>query len=248
MKLIYTTIIMSVLFSCGMKEENTMLQSEVDSLRAELNISNQAINVLDQVGMLMDTIDKARDVIYLDVETGIEYEDFVDRMEQISDYVRESEEKLKSLEIALEQSKGQSNRYYAAIRRLKEEIEQKNAEIMQLESTLAELKLENTELITTIDLQNARLTEKEMEIMAKTEELELLETRIVQMRQESRMSEAEIFYSRGQAWEVAADRTFLSRRKKQDALNKALKSYKQALSLGMDSATVRISAIEEALN
>jgi hypothetical protein len=107
------------------------------------------------------------------------------------------------------------------------------------------LKNENQNLITTVGLQEAELTDKEAQIVAKQQELALIEARIQEMMVQSKMSEADSYFARAQAIEEAANRTKLAPRKKKDTYKEAIELYKKALSLGKQEAQAKIAALEK---
>ncbi|MEJ0057994.1 MAG: hypothetical protein WDN75_21510 [Bacteroidota bacterium] len=62
----------------------------------------------------------------------------------------------------------------------------------------------------TIDLQEAELNDKSAQIEAKTQELALIEAKIQELMIQSKMSESDSYFARGQAVEEAANRTKLA--------------------------------------
>ncbi len=91
---------------------------------------------------------------------------------------------------------------------------------------------ENQNLITTVGMQEAELTDKQSQIETKTQELALIEARVQELMIQGKMSEADAYYARAQAVEEAANRTKLAPRKKKETLREAVELYKKALSLG----------------
>jgi hypothetical protein len=106
---------------------------------------------------------------------------------------------------------------------------------------------ENQNLIQTVDLQESLLVDKEMQIIEKNQELALIEARIQELMIQSKMTEAEAYYARGEAVEEAARRTKLAPKKKKETLREALELYKKSLSLGNDQAQAKVDALEERL-
>ena len=114
-----------------------------------------------------------------------------------------------------------------------------------MQARVEELKSENQNLITTVGLQEAELNDKEAQIMAKTQELAIIEAKIQEMWVQSKMSEADSYFARAQAVEEAANRTKLAPRKKKDTLKEALELYKKSLSLGKTEAQAKIDELEK---
>jgi len=129
------------------------------------------------------------------------------------------------------------------VKKLKSDLEEKGKELAALQSSVEELKSTNQNLITTVGLQEAELTDKESQIQTKTQELSLIEAKVQEIMVQSKMSEGDSYYARAQAVEEAANRTKLAPRKKKETFKEALELYKKALSLGNDKAQRKIDAL-----
>jgi len=66
--------------ACVSKEEKEKLEMENEELRAELNRAQMAVATLEEVGSLIDSIDEARDALKLELESGTDYDDYLERM------------------------------------------------------------------------------------------------------------------------------------------------------------------------
>jgi len=245
-KLLIVLSIGLVMMSCGGESEK--LKSQVDSLKAELQTSQQFANTLQEVGTLMDSIDASRQLLRVNMVEGTTYADYTSRMKDINNYVKDTQNKIEDLEKSLKKSKGNANAYAATIKKLKADLEDRNKEIATLQANVEELKNTNQNLITTVGLQEAELTDKESQIEAKTQELALIEARIQELMVQSKMSEADSYFARAQAVEEAANRTKLAPRKKKDTLKEALELYKKAQSLGNDKAQAKIDELTKRVN
>ena len=240
-KLLIVLSIGALMMSCGGESEK--LKSQVDSLKAELQTSQQFVNTLQEVGTLMDSIDASRQMLRVNMVEGTTYADYTSRMKDINNYVKDTQNKIEDLEKSLKKSKGNANAYAATIKKLKADLEDRNKEIANLQANVEELKNTNQNLITTVGLQEAELTDKEGQIETKTQELALIEARIQELMVQSKMSEADSYFARAQAVEEAANRTKLAPRKKKDTLKEALELYKKAQSLGNDKAQAKIDEL-----
>ena len=240
-KLLIVLSIGALMMSCGGESEK--LKSQVDSLKAELQTSQQFANTLQEVGTLMDSIDASRQLLRVNMVEGTTYADYTSRMKDINNYVKDTQNKIEDLEKSLKKSKGNANAYAATIKKLKADLEDRNKEIATLQANVEELKNTNQNLITTVGLQEAELTDKEGQIETKTQELALIEARIQELMVQSKMSEADSYFARAQAVEEAANRTKLAPRKKKDTLKEALELYKKAQSLGNDKAQAKIDEL-----
>lgn len=228
---------------CDSKEKAT-LQSKVDSLTVELEASQKMARALEEVGALMDSIDASRQMLKVNMVEGTTYDDYVARMSDLNEYVKESQAKLGVLESELKKSNARSASYAATVRKLKKELEEKAQEIIALNEQIEKFKSENTNLSETVTLQQAMLEDKEAQILAKQQELALIEARIQELLIQSKMSEADAYFARAQAVEEAASRTKLAPRKKKETLREALELYKKSLSLGKNEAQAKIDELE----
>jgi chromosome segregation ATPase len=242
-KLLFVLSVMIGLIGCG--GENKKLQSQVDSLKSELQTSQQFSKTLQDVGVLMDSIDANRQLLRVNMVEGTTYADYTSRMKDINNYVKDTQNKIDDLEKELKKSKGNTNFYVSTIKKLKADLEDKSKEITALQAKVEGLSSENKNLITTTQLQEAELSDKEAQIQAKTQELSLIEAKIEGLMVQSKMSEADSYFARGQAIEEAANRTKLAPRKKKNTLKEALELYKKAQSLGNDKAQAKIDELSK---
>lgn len=229
---------------CG-GAENTKLQSQVDSLKFELQTTQELAQTLTDVGVLMDSIDASRQLLRVNMVEGTTYDDYSSRMKDINNYVKDTQSKIEDLEKALKKSKGSSNAFSATIKKLKADLEERSKEITNLQGQVEQLSNENRNLITTTELQEAELSDKEAQIEAKGQELALIEARVQEIMIQSKMSEADSYYARGEAVEEAANRTKLAPKKKRETLKEALELYKKAQSLGNANAQAKIVLLEK---
>lgn len=236
-----------VFMGCGGGEKEK-LQMAVDSLTQQLEASKQVANTLQEVGVMMDSIDANRQLLRVNMIEGTTYSDYTARMKDINEYVKESQEKIEALERALKKSRGTSNVFSATIKKLKADLDARNKEILALQEQVDKYRNENQNLIQTVSLQEAELGDKEAKIIEKEQELALIEARIQELMIQSKMSEGDSYYARGEAIEEAANRTKLAPRKKKETYREAIEMYKKALSLGVSKAQAKISELEEKVN
>ena len=234
------------LVSCG-KEEKQKMQSQLDSLKSELETSQKLAKTLGEVGVLMDSIDANRQVLRMNMMEGTTFDNYTNRMEDLNKYVKDTEKKINDLEKELKKSKGNTNYFSVLVKNLKAEIEKKNQEIAMLQDMVSKYQTENENLVKVNEMQDAEIVSQEEELNAKQQELSLIEARIQELMIQSKVSEAEQFYSRGLAVEAAANRIKLAPKRKKATLQEALDYYKKSLSLGHEPAKAKIEAIEKAL-
>lgn len=243
-KLVFALPVIAFLAGCDTKEKEK-LQTQVDSLRIELQTSQKMAETLTEVGVLMDSIDASRQLLRVNMVEGTTYDDYSSRMKDINSYVKDTQRKIDDLEKSLSSSKANSRAYAKTIKKLKEDLQNKEKEIADLQSQVEKYRNENQNLITTVDMQNAELIDKQTEIETKTQELALIEARVQELMIQSKMSEADAYFARAQAVEEAANRTKLAPRKKKETFKEAIELYKKSLSLGKSEAQAKIDELEK---
>ncbi|NJN24825.1 MAG: hypothetical protein HC819_01950 [Cyclobacteriaceae bacterium] len=234
-----------VAFSCVSKKENDQVVMENEELKAELARAQLAVSTLEEVGTLMDSIDKARNALKLELEAGTNYDDYLQRMNDINNYVSDTEAKIASLEQELNKSSSNNQSYIKTINKLKADLADKSNELTELQTTVENYKQENTDLLNTVDLKTTQIADLESNIAMKMEELNLIENRIQELMKKSQMSEADANYALGEALEEAAKRTKLAPKKKKETLQEALDYYQKSLDLGRQDAQAKIDELKE---
>lgn len=237
----------SLLTGCVRKSESDKLQSELDSLRNELQTSQEMARTLNEVGVLMDSIDVSRQALRLNMVEGTTYDVYVNRLEGLNTYVRETQNKINDLEKALKKSKSSANAFAQTIKKLKADIEKKDREISELTATLEKVRNENDNLVRVTELQELDLLDKQSQIEARRQELAMLEKRIEKLLQDSQVSEADGFYARAKSVEETANRTKLAPKKKKASLQEALELYKKSSSLGNPKAKADVDRLTKEL-
>jgi chromosome segregation ATPase len=235
-----------ILTNCGKEAENK-LQTQVDSLKNELETSQRLAKTLTEVGVLMDSIDANRQVLRMNMMEGTTFDNYTNRMEDLNKYVKDTEKKISDLEKELKKSKANTNYFATLVKNLKAEIEKKNLEIALLSDMVEKYQADNENLVKVNEMQEAELISQEEALAAKQQELALIEARIQELMIQSKVSEAEQWYARGMAVEQAAAKIKLAPRKRKDTLKEALDYYKKSLSLGHEPAKAKIDFLEKEL-
>ena len=235
----------AVLMSCTPKADNSDLQSKVDSLEYELQTAQHAVTALQEIGELMDSVDAARNELSVDMEVGSDYDDYKTRMKNIQSYIHQMEQKLDILQAELENSSTSRRAYTNTIQKLRKELKVKSDQLKTLQAQVDNYKTENQDLITTLDLKSAELEKKEQEITKRKEELAMIEARIEELRNTSKMTEADAYYARAEAMEEVANRTKLAPKKKKQSYREALDLYQESLVLGRADAQDKIDALSK---
>lgn len=245
-KLLYAMPLVALLCSCD-KQEKEALQKQVDSLNLELERSHQMSEALTEVGTLMDSIDASRQLLRVNMVEGTTYDDYASRMKDLNSYIKETQKKIEGLEKSLKTSKANANAFSRTVKKLKADLEAKTQEIAMLQEQVEKYRNENENLINTVGLQEAEIADKQAQIDTKSQELALIEARVQEIMIQSKVSEADAYFTRAAAVEEAANRTKLAPRKKKETLKEAVELYKKALSLGKNEAQAKITELEKRL-
>jgi len=242
-KYILGVVIMVFLFSCDTKEK-AALQNKVDSLSVQLNASKQAEAELNEVGVLIDSIDASRKALQLRMIEGSSYADYVSRLKAINVYVKETETKLSALENSTNKSSKASK---ASIRRLKADLAKRSEEIVDLQLQIVKLRDENLVLWTKVNRKDSLLSMNDQVIKMNESDIASLEKLVDDTQIENRIQVANLYFKQAQALELAADRTQFAPRKRKEARREALELYRLSFSLGNLDAEKKIDALEKKL-
>lgn len=235
---------MVALFSCDTKEKEA-LQSKVDSLNTQLFASKQLEANMNEVGILIDSIDASRKALQLKMIEGSSYADYVGHLREINTYVQQTEAKLAALE---KSSKKSSKASAASIRRLKADLAKRSEEIVALQLQLAEARNDNMALWVRLNEKDSILWMKDQIIKLNENEIVSLEKLMNETQEENKVTVANLYYSQASALETVANRTQFAPSKKKAARREALELYKLSLSLGKIEAQVRIIELEKQLS
>lgn len=229
-------------FNPGEKEK---LRSQVDSLQNELVNNQQMASTLEEVGVLIDSIDANRKILRTSMLEGTSYDEYVKRMEDINSHIKTTQGKIEELENAVKSSKSTSHTYAAAIKKMKSELNARNEELLALQTQVDQYRNENDNLVHTVELQKTEIAAKLEEIQNKQSEVASLEQHVTELLDQSKIDEAEAYFLRAQAVEEAANRTRFAPRKKKETREEALELYRLAAFYGKDEAQPKIAELEE---
>jgi chromosome segregation ATPase len=245
MKKLFGVIVVVVALSGCNKQKEVALQKEVDSLRVEVSVNRQMAETLQEVGLMIDSIDANRHSLTTDLVEGTSYSDYSNRMRDINSYVASTQSKIDELETALKKSKGSASNFASMVKKLKKDLEIKTAELAALTQTVNKYRAENDTLIATVDLQTAEINDKEEQLVAKQDQVTKLEDQVKQISDKAKVDMADAYYQRALALEEAAKRTHFAPKKKKNTQKEALELYKLAASEGKIEANDRIAKLEK---
>lgn len=246
-------LIVLTLLNCSNEKEvliseKTDLIAKVDSLSLELQSAQKASATLVQAMSLMDSIDMGRKLLRVTLENSDSQQDFIEHLNELKSYVTQTTQQIATLEKAVKDSKATQNSYAISLKKLKAELELQKTDIATLEAKLNNEKDNNQKLLALNNIQSETILNQDEMIEAKTMELELLDQQIAAMKSAFQISEADSYFTRGEAYALAAQRTKLAPNKKKSTYKQALENYQKALELGREDAKPKIDLIAKKLH
>jgi proline dehydrogenase len=233
--------VVGMLFSCRDEEKERALQTQVDSLQTELKASQETAQTLQEVGVLIDSIDASRQLLRTDMVEGTSYKDYKNRLQDISAYVKQTQSKLSELE----KSAKNSRIYAGTIKKLKADLEARTMQIAALEEEVQKIRTENQSLAKNVSERDSMISINTETIRVREENIAAMEARVQEMNIKSQKDQADAYFAQALALEKAADRTKFAPRKKKETKREALELYKMALSLGKTEAETKIAELEK---
>jgi chromosome segregation ATPase len=234
----------ALLFSCDTKEKEH-LQSKVDSLNNALVESKKTEVTMNEVGVMLDSIDANRNVLRSKIVEGISYADYISRLQEINKHLKRSQEKLASLEKELKSSRSGSS---ATIHRLKSDLEARSKEIVSLQMDIITMRDQNKVLQAQLHQKDSILLGRDEEVKMKSASVATLESLVKDINDQNRIKVAGLYYAQAQALETAANRTKFAPRKKKETRKEALELYRLSFSMGNTEAEARIKELEKKLS
>jgi hypothetical protein len=243
-KYMFGFAIVAILFGCDTKEKEA-LKSKVDSLNTQLMASKRVEESMNEVGILIDSIEASRNKLHVNMIEGSSYADYVSRLKDINTYVRRTEAKLDSI---VKTSKSSSAANKRAIRGYKADLAKQSAQILDLQLRLAQEQDQGMKLWAKINEKDSLLSMKDQVIKMKESDFASLEKLFNDTQSENKKVVSNLYYAQAQALETAANRTQFKPRKKKETRREALELYKLSLSLGNIEAQKKIDELEKKLN
>lgn len=231
-------------FSCE-PNKTAELQQKVDSLNVQLTASREVEKNMNEVGMLIDSIDASRNALRVKMVEGSSYSDYVTRLQELNTYVKRTEAKLDALENS---AKASSKTSASAIRRLKADLKKTSKELVDIQLQLVSVRDENLRLWTSINQKDSLLSTKDQVLKMKDTDIASLEKLVNDTNDENKITVANLYYEQARALESAANRTQFAPRKKKETRREALELYKLSLSLGKMEAQSKIDELEKELS
>lgn len=231
----YYLLFLCFLFASCDSAKLKKLEAENDSLKHELKSGGQVVKALVSVNTLLDSIDATRNLMRMNQADGMEKKGYDQRMVELKDYIKQTEEKLGELEASMIETNVNSDSYIIIISALKDELRIRNEELGLIE--------ENSELNNEVMLKGVQLEDVEARLDVKKTELKLLELQIKELIKRMGISEAEGLFAQAGAMEEAARRTKLAPFKRKQTYREALALYEKSLAKGKKEAKAKIDEL-----
>lgn len=244
-KLILGLSLGGMLWGCDTKEKN-QLRAEVDSLRTELQTSQQMAQTLQDIGVLIDSIDVNRQLLRTDVVEGTNYANYTSRLQGINDHIKQTQSKLDELEKSLKSSRASASGYAGTIKRLKADLEERSQQLVALQAEVEKVRGENQMLAQSNTEKDSLLNDRTATIQLREQDIAALETHVEEINTQAKQTQADLYFQQALALETAAQRTKFAPRKKKETQREALELYKISLSLGKSEAQQKIDELEKA--
>jgi hypothetical protein len=242
-KIIFGLPLIAFFFSCENKEK-IRLQSQVDSLRTELQVSQQTNKELEEVGVLIDSIDASRQLLRADVVEGTSYKDYKNRLVSINNHIKETQSKIAELEKTVKKN----NASLSTIKRLRADLELRTQQIAALQAEVEKMRGENVTLSRNLTQRDSVLAVNAETIKLREQDIASLETKVEETNTQARTTQADLYFQQAQALETAAARTRFAPRKKKETQREALELYKMSHSLGKEEAQAKIAELEKEIS
>jgi chromosome segregation ATPase len=239
-KILVGLSLVAVFWSCD-KKEKEQLQSQVDSLKTELQVSQQTNREFEEIGTLIDSIDASRQLLRADVVEGTTYKDYKNRLQNINQHIKETQSRIAELE----KTAKRTNAAYGTIKRLKADLELRSQEIAALQQEVEKFRGENATLSKTVTQRDSVLAVNSETIKLREQDIVNLETKVQEVNTASRASQADLYFNQAKALETAAQRTKFAPKKKKETIREALELYKLSLSFGKQEAQQKIDELEK---
>lgn len=233
-----------LLVSCDNKEK-ARLEAQNDSLRTELQTSQQLASTLNEVGSLLDSIDANRQMLRTDVVEGTTYTDYAARLRSLNSYIRETKTRINELEQTAQKSKSSSASYASTIKKLRMDLESRTQQIAALEEEVNKMRTENASLAMTVNQRDSVLAQNTEIIKMREQDIVSLEKNVEDINMQAKLNQADAYFAQALALETAAQRTKFAPRKKKETQREALELYKLAFSLGKEEAQPKIEELEK---
>jgi chromosome segregation ATPase len=231
------------LFSACEKKTVEISQKTLDSLRNELAINREMNKTLEEIGVLIDSIDANRKLIRTRALEASSYESYVQRMQNINDYVKKTEARMAALQRTARKSNDGALK--AAIKQLERDLDMRNNELAAIKEQLGFFQKENEGLVKMVAQQHEEINKTQTDLKSAETKTVQLEDQVSKLMTQAKVDQGEALFARAQEVEETARRTHFAPKKKRNTKQKAVELYKMALAFGKTEAQDRIAALEK---
>jgi hypothetical protein len=212
------------------------MTAEIDSLKRVVSSGGVMVSAVVSVNSLLDSIDATRHFMRVHKASGQEGLNYDQRMLELKEYVKQTEDKIGELEASMVETNVNSESYLVIIGALKDELRMRNEEMGLID--------QNADLNDEDMLRAVQLEDLESRLEVKKIELMLLDMQVAEMVRMMNISEAEGFFLQASALEEAAKRTRLAPFKRRQTYRQAINLYEKSLAKGKKEAKEKIDALQ----
>jgi hypothetical protein len=207
MKKLFVAIVLVVALSGCNKQKEIVLRDELESLRLEVAATKQMSSTLQQIGLMIDSVD----VLRKELAQG-KYRDNPDKLREINKYVASMQSRSSEIEKQLEKGTGSASVYNDIISRLTRDLATKTFEFNTLTEQVALHKGVNDTLRMLVEAQTAEIDAGATILAITKQEILRLDEDVKQLSVEARsmMTDSYDEQALGSALAEAAKRTHLA--------------------------------------
>jgi len=224
-----------------LRQENAQLRQEITDNQV---IANKIASGVNDIILLLDSVERTENEMYVSLEGGTSYQDLKQRIEKIHTKFFASKEALNGVELALQKTNQQNNQLYQTIENLKGKLAEKEKHILELQNQIEKYKEDNRKLITRVDVMKEMLQKRNEEIMMKKRELTALNSQLNELKYQQLQAQIQSYVTQGDAAYEIAERTQLAPKKKREAYQQAYDFYKRAYDSGRVDVLEKMKLIE----
>lgn len=221
--------------------ERDQLVHTVDSLQTALEAQAFQAGLLSQVSIYLDSIEVSRRWITMQLEEGMEESDYIARMKRINQFLEKADYTIGELEKT-------RSAYASQVRRLKQELVEANEQNERLQLAVSEWQLEGEQLQESLQITQMELRATQDALEASGANLESARGEIRQLTDKVMLTQAELYFAKGESMEVVGNKILFSRKRKQAAYQAALDEYLKAWELGYPLAQAKAEAMRKKLS
>ena len=216
------------------------LEKESDSLRTLVLEKEKLVTDMRSATSWTDSI-----ISNLDMNPAAAKNELPARLQSANQAIKANKKRIDEMANAIHIAKQHHEGYLAVVEALQGEVSDRVEESEVLMDSIEYFAAVNIELYENVSMQEDAMTGLYEQLQDRQLKLDALERRAHQLKE---MTEAEIYYVKGQQAEENGNRIRLAPQRKKETYREALELYKKSYSLGKSEASLKISFMEKVLS